>query len=190
MESVIPEVSAPTKQCPNPGRWRCYDGEATEVEVLELLYALVLALKPNVILETGCYRGFGTEQLAWACSDNGFGHVWSCDLDEQRVTETRQRLAPFASYATVQQMTGVELIRSLPVIDFAFLDSGMTVRVQEAEALLPRLSPGGLVVVHDTSVLHAELHNGPRIGLDELARKYDLRLIHCNTPRGVSLLSK
>src|ERR1700676_3065066 len=57
-DKTKPEVCVATSVCPRPDRWHCYDEQATEVEVLDFLYALVVMLKPDVVLETGCYYGY------------------------------------------------------------------------------------------------------------------------------------
>ena len=67
---------------------------ATEVEVLELLYSLVRAMRPAVIVETGTYsKGIGTYYLATAARDNGFGEVHTAEPFAHLATETRLRLA-------------------------------------------------------------------------------------------------
>jgi predicted O-methyltransferase YrrM len=196
---IVPEMSHPTSACPHPELWSAYDGMATECEVLDCLYALVRMLKPKVVIETGCYNGHGTEALARGIAANGFGNLRSCDLGSQQVTETEKRLfsidfsaypypQPCSSLCLIQQCSGVELITNCQNdIDFAFLDSGMdTPRIDELRALYPKLSPGGVVAIHDSGIQFGlrEFHLGKTL------RELNMQHIFFDTPRGLCLCRK
>src|SRR5271170_7877802 len=78
----LPEVSSSvTVECPDPQKWKMYDGNATEVETLEFIYALVRLLKPSVCIETGTWLGYGTLYIAQALQDNGLGKVSTAEVD-------------------------------------------------------------------------------------------------------------
>jgi predicted O-methyltransferase YrrM len=61
---VTPEYHRATPECPHPERWSMLDSMTAEVEVLEFLQSLVLALKPELIVETGTFRGISTIRKA------------------------------------------------------------------------------------------------------------------------------
>lgn len=187
-DKVIPEMSPPTKVCPHPEQWHAIDDMATECEVLDFLYALVVMLKPHRLIETGCYRGHGTEALARGIRANGFGILESCDLGHENVVATRQRLETLNLSGRITQETGVHLIElQESMIDFAFLDSGMdTPRMDELSALHPKLSPGGVVAIHDSGIQFGmrEFFLGP------ILRRLEMQYIYFDTPRGLCLCRK
>ena len=184
-DRIIPEVSHPTEACPNPEQWHCYDGEATEVEVLEHLTSLVTLLKPPVLIETGCYRGYGTRALARGILANEKGLLWTCDIGFDMVQATRD-MVPWAR-VNVEHCTGLQLIARLPApIDFAFLDSGPDeVRCAELRAVLPKMSRSGVIVVHDTGLQH-----GLRPHFLKTVEELGLQYFMFDTPRGLSLVRK
>jgi predicted O-methyltransferase YrrM len=187
-EPTKPEVCVATSVCPRPDRWHCYDEQATEVEVLDFLYAMVVMLKPDVVLETGCYYGYGTERLARGCRDNGYGVVWTCDVQSDPILRTNTRLAASALQAVTMQCTGLELIAAAPEgIGVAFLDSGPDEnRCHELRAILPKMTPGGIVAVHDHGT-HGFLREKY---LPPLLRELGLQYIYMDTPRGIALCRK
>lgn len=191
----IPEITKPTEECPKAALYHAYDGMGTEVEVLEFLYGLVRLLKPEIVVETGSWKGFGTVHLAQACKDNEFGKVYTCETNPFIAAQANGLLIEqdLNKYTHIKQTTGVELIKLMPYIDFAFLDSALTVRVDEAELVLPKLRKNGVIVVHDTSRFYVKNHpegEGPRLAVRAFVAKHDLSLMQFDTPRGVSLLRR
>ncbi|HEX7447626.1 MAG TPA: class I SAM-dependent methyltransferase [Pirellulales bacterium] len=129
----------------------------TEVEYLNLLNALVMACKPETVLETGSYRGMGTLALAAALASNGFGKLYSIDLQPPDLL--RQNLERYGLVDRVEVVathsitfcanwTGAEF-------DFAFFDSDVHCRAREHDILRRRgkLAPGAICVFHDTSAI-------------------------------------
>jgi len=54
-------------------------GGDSEVEMGELLYGLIRMLKPDLVVETGTYKGGATRYMARACKENDSGHVVTCE---------------------------------------------------------------------------------------------------------------
>lgn len=138
----------------------CHDGGSTELEYLELLAALVAVTKPDRVLETGAFHGYGTYTLARACQVNGHGHVVSLESDPRFVAETRSRLqaAGLAPRATVWETDSRRWlsVSAIQPFQFAFFDSGeLDVRLEELELCLTLgwLGRGATVAIHDTSRL-------------------------------------
>lgn len=67
-------------------------GVSSEVELVDWMYSFVRLLKPNVVLETGCHKGFMSWALGKAVSHNGFGQVVTCDTDPECVRITTARV--------------------------------------------------------------------------------------------------
>lgn len=127
------------------GDWTCTDETASELELQELLYALVRALKPNLVVETGTYLGDATLQLAMACEANGKGRVVTCDTQEKYLAEARKKLARFP----VELVLGSSLdLPELKEADFIFSDSDYKFRAAE----IGRAKKGAVILVHDTKL--------------------------------------
>lgn len=187
-ERIIPEMSVPTSVCIDPSRWHAYDNMATELEVIDFLRALVIMLKPRVAIETGCYHGHATRAIAEGLHEEGRGHLYSCDLGNAEIEMTRMRLDHLARYVILAQVSGIDLITFLDdPVDFAFLDSGPDeCRALELRALYPKLTPGGVVAIHDTGIQGylREKYLGPAL------RELDMQAIYFDTPRGLALCRK
>ena len=189
-EKIIPEMSLPTSVCPNPSLWHAYDAGATEIEVLHFLQELVTMLKPAKILETGCYLGYGTEQLALGARRTGFGMVYTCDVGHDMCLKTEERLRDrsLSDIVRVHRGSGLELIELTQApIHFAFLDSGGDdVRCHELRAVYPKLHPGAVVAIHDSGI-----HTGLReFHLPQLLRELEMQYLFFDTPRGLALCRK
>lgn len=131
----------------NGKQWSAPDEHATEYEVAAFIGALVRLVKPSLAIETGCYHGQTSRRIAEALG--GLDELWTCDTEEAYCGRTWDVSGVRAS-VNVTHRTGVAMIASMDKpIDFAFLDSGGD-RLEEAQALLPKLSAGAYVVIHDS----------------------------------------
>jgi GT2 family glycosyltransferase/tetratricopeptide (TPR) repeat protein len=133
----------PTAHCLLPSPWpggSVWEGEG------QLLYALVRALKPTVIVEVGSLVGCSTSHLALACCRNGAGQVYAVDpaADFSRLSP---ELLPYI--VPIKQ----DLFAWTPPdgIDFVFEDGAHTPGfTREAlRKLLPRVRSGAAVLCHD-----------------------------------------
>jgi predicted O-methyltransferase YrrM len=185
------EYSAPTSVCKYPQLWQMYGQQAAEVEVCELLYSLVRVSKPLVIVETGTHQGISTCYLAAACAENNWGTVLSAEVDAELCDRAHRllELADLNEWATVYVGTGLSLIREQGSVDLAFLDSHISMRVQEFEAVWPKVTPGGLVVVHDTSEVY-DKQGGPGDFCKAQLYYGHARGLVLNTPRGACVFEK
>ena len=71
-------------------------------------------------------------------------------------------------------------------IDFALLDTHIPLRLAELEALVPHLSPGAVVCVHDTSPEHPM--RGKTTLLSDLRAVPGFTVLHLPSPRGLTVL--
>lgn len=133
-----------------------FDGHATDVETLEVLFALIRLQKPEIVLEAGTYRGHGAIFMASACMKNGTGHVHTADPfpKEAHAAIGQAGLGGWASYYPVDFLA---LLEGFERVDFAFIDAsgpgsdGAKLRWQHFEATRAKVSPGGVICVHDTA---------------------------------------
>lgn len=177
--------------CPDDHLWSTRDEQSSEDEVNGFLYSLIRLIKPKFVVETGCYLGDGTLEIARALKDNGRGRLISCDTVQERVDAANKRIADEGldkgevPVAIVLRCKGIDLINQVgALIDFAFIDSSPAVkdRAEEIKALRGYLLPLKMFALHDTASQHE--------GIAELARSIDLPNVYFNTPRGLNLFTQ
>lgn len=126
-------------------RWSAPDGMASEFELGDFMYGLVRLLKPNLVIETGCYNGDTSRRIGEALLENGDGRLVSCDTSIERVVSAQSICVGLP--VTILNTHGLDIITKHPC-DLAFIDSGNdATRVEECKAL--KMSPGGIIVLHD-----------------------------------------
>lgn len=150
-----------------------WDSGSTEVEYLNVLTALVCAMKPDLVLETGTYRGWGTIALARGCVLNTFGRVITLDrmdclgLVQMRMLDAgvHQDTVSIVRTETVDWLRQRAEYRRLhpecPRFGFAFLDSDHSVRAQELAILLDNdlMEPDCCICIHDSSPFDEQRHD-------------------------------
>ena len=117
---------------------------------------LVLAEKPVLAVEVGCCHGFSTLHIGKALRElGGTGKLVSFDISPQEA-EVRIRRAGLENFvAFVAGNSSREGARFFAdkgqVIDFLFIDGDHTRRgcMRDAEAFLPHLKTGGIMILHD-----------------------------------------
>lgn len=134
--------------------WSEIDKDATELEVTELIAALVRTIKPRRVIETGTYHAHTTRAIAEAMRQNGVGDLLrTFDTDAERATAAA---ATFGRTDTgqvkVEVVLGALSTDLMPDgVELAFLDSCMRCRHEELQIAWPRLTPGALVIIHDAA---------------------------------------
>ncbi len=129
---------------------------AAESDIRDHLpYFVELAGDATTVIELGVRTGVSTR--AWLYGLEGHGHLWSVDIN------------PFAMPYTVEHFTFVQgddlfVADQLPDdVDVVFIDtSHHYVRtLRELDVYVPKVRPGGLVVLHDTELEYPE--DAPRL---------------------------
>jgi predicted O-methyltransferase YrrM len=121
-----------------------------------LLYSLVRAIRPQVVVEFGTSYGISTVHLAAAVADNGTGHVYGTELSAAKVAAARANLtaAGLAEQATILVGDARETLREVPgPIGLLLLDGWKELSLPVLHLLEPRLAPGALVVADDIDML-------------------------------------
>jgi caffeoyl-CoA O-methyltransferase len=116
-----------------------------------LLEFLVFALRPQRVLELGTYSGYSS--LAMAQTLPPGGHIDSCELDEMHAEVARRyhEEAGVADRITVHLGPALETIERLEgEFDLVFVDADKPGYPAYYEALVPRLSAGGIMVLDNT----------------------------------------
>lgn len=134
-------------------------GISTEVETLALLFGFVRALRPKVVVETGCNVGCASRAILSALQANRQHAVVStCDTDLACVLAVRQIAEIMVEVSQPGepvicllcfQGTGLEALTRRPNADLYFLDSSEQSRVEEMRWLKVHGKNGAVVLVHD-----------------------------------------
>ena len=129
---------------------------STEPWTAQILYYLVMALRPQLVVETGCYLGHTTAWLADALDRLGGGTLHAIDVDANRVMQAKTYVDRLNLEHTFLAWHTTHVFKTLSEfppesIDFAWVDDDHDAEhvSQEMEILIPRMSRGGLIALHD-----------------------------------------
>jgi caffeoyl-CoA O-methyltransferase len=124
-----------------------------------LLAFLVRLTGARQIVEVGTFTGFSTLSMAQALP--GDGRLIACDVSEEWTAVGREAWARagVADRIDLRIAPAIETLRALPAgqwIDLVFLDADKGAYLDYWEELVPRMSPGGLLVV-DNTLFHGQV---------------------------------
>lgn len=132
-------------------------------------------LRPRRILEVGTFTGYSALCLAEGLRPDGILHTL-----ERREADARTAAAFFArsAYADRIRLHLGEALDILPTLstawDLVFLDADKTEYIQQYEAILPDLRPGGLLIADNVlfhgHVLEAPIRNRNAAAIDAFNR--------------------
>lgn len=160
-----------------------YDDNSAEVEVCDFLGALVLAVKPKLVVETGTRFGHAANAIANALESNRVGKLITCEKSEDFYNEAKQRLEWFDS-VELRNVSSLDLIIE-DKIDILFSDSDPAIRMKEVERFWPNLGYHSLILVHD---VNTGCHRALREEL--LGWRDRLHVVFLPTPRGLAICQK
>jgi predicted O-methyltransferase YrrM len=186
-ETLQPEYTAPSFECPEPRLWSMFEAMTAEKEVLDLLYALVRAAKPRIVVETGTFSGISSTYIARALIDNGRGRLITCEMDPEahKVAAARFEQQGLSSHIDLRLSSSFDL--ELPeTIDLLYCDSDVNVREEEVRRFIDRVNPFGLILMHDAgSNFQVVRHGALRLEQEGL-----LSVVLVSTPRGLVVAQK
>ncbi|CAM4466784.1 putative O-methyltransferase [Mycobacterium basiliense] len=118
-------------------------------EAGRLLYALVRAARPTIIVEFGMSFGISTIHLAAALRDNGSGQVFTTELSTSKIAAATQTFAETGLNHLITILHG-DALSTLATLDqpvnFVLLDGWKELYLPVMELLEPALSPGALII--------------------------------------------
>lgn len=186
-ESLQPEYSPATPECPFPERWKMYDTMTAEVEVLDFLTSLVTTLKPNLIVETGTFSGISTLAFAEGLRKNGFGKIISCEFDPVVYAKAKERIAASGLQDWIELRNESSLDMSVEgTIDLLFSDSDEKIREHEVRKFIHQVNPHGVILMHDASSHYGIVRKGALA----LEQEGIISLVLLPTPRGLVFAQK
>ena len=116
-----------------------------------LLQFLVYALRPQRVLELGTYSGYSALSMAAVLPPGG--HIDTCEVDETHAAVARRYLdeAGLLDRVTIHVGPALETIARLEgEFDLVFIDADKVNYPTYYDALLPRLTEHGLMVLDNT----------------------------------------
>jgi predicted O-methyltransferase YrrM len=125
-----------------------------------LIYTLIRASRPAVVVEFGTSFGISTIHLAAAVRDNGTGQVVSTELHPAKAAQARANLAEagLADLVTIREGDARQTLADLPgPVGFVLLDGWKRLYLPVLRLLEPRLGAGALIVADDTVSMADEM---------------------------------
>jgi predicted O-methyltransferase YrrM len=123
------------------------------------LHDLVLKVRAKHALEIGTSNGYSGIWIAAGLRQTG-GHLLTLEIDPGRANLAREnfRAASVDSIVTLQLGDALQEIPELPgPFDFVFIDAGKPDYVPYLNMVLPKVSPGGVIVAHNVTDLRDQL---------------------------------
>lgn len=186
--------SVASPECPDPGRWRATDRNATETEVLALLFALTAAVKPHVAVESGTWHGAGARAIAAGLQvSSPEGHLWTVERDALVAARAGRALESDGYGDLVTVVTGDDVAAvaaGLDPVELYYCDSDDLfdgARGREIRRMLPYMAPRGIIVAHDVSPALFAAH---RQDVRALADEGLVDVVMLPTPRGLAIMRR
>ena len=116
----------------------------------ELLTMLARLVGARQAVEVGTFTGYSSICIARGLADDG--HLLCCDVSEDYTAVARRywERAGLADRIELRIAPALDTLRSLPsepYLDFAFIDADKTGYPSYVDEILPRMRPGGLMVL-------------------------------------------
>jgi predicted O-methyltransferase YrrM len=116
-----------------------------------LLETLVFLIQPKLVLELGTYAGTSALMMAGVLPDGG--RIVTCELSDEHADWAQAGIdaSPYADRIEIRRGPALDTIASLDEpIDLCFIDADKPGYVDYYEAVLPKLSPRGLIAADNT----------------------------------------
>ena len=116
-----------------------------------LLETLVFLIQPKLVLELGTYAGTSALMMAGALPEGG--RIVTCELSDEHAECAQAGIdaSPYADRIEIRRGPALETIAAIDEpIDFCFIDADKPGYAEYYEAVLPKLSPHGLIAADNT----------------------------------------
>lgn len=145
-----------------------------------LLYSLVRAVKPTIIVEYGMSYGISTLHLAAAVRDNGTGHIITTEMSSHKLAAARATFTEAGVSDLITVLEGdaratLETVRG--PVQFVLLDGWPDLDLTIIKILEPVLAPGALIVGDNVNLdpnrTYLDYVHGPESGYVSTALPLD-----------------
>ncbi len=128
-----------------PGSFAC------PPEVGRMLYNLVRAIRPSIVLEFGTGHGFSTLHIAAALHDNGDGRLFGSEMHTGKVAAARANLAEagLEKWAEVLEGDAIEVLATKSNVDLLYLDGWVAHYLDVLKAVEPNFRQGAFIQADD-----------------------------------------
>ena len=116
-----------------------------------LLETLVFLIQPKLVLELGTYAGTSALMMAGALPEGG--RIVTCELSDEHADWAQAGIdaSPYADRIEIRRGPALETIAAIEEpIDLCFIDADKPGYAEYYEAVLPKLSPHGLIAADNT----------------------------------------
>ncbi|WP_308013988.1 O-methyltransferase [Streptantibioticus parmotrematis] len=158
-------------------------GQAFEMQIPpeqgQFLTLLARSIGASRIVEVGTFTGYST--LALAAGLGPEGQVLTCDLSDEwtAVAQEAWREAGVADRIELKLGRAADTLRALPTeptIDLAFIDADKVGYVEYWELLVPRIRPGGLLLV-DNVLYYGDAVSPDAVGNARAIREFNAHVL-------------
>lgn len=146
---------------PDAPAWRAWNRMSPEYEFCELVGALVGAVKPALVIETGVGQGFATRRIA---ANLPRGSVLRAFESDEAWRARLASLTFFDGETVVLSDEPTPADDELATADLFVADSGFKFRFDEVSRWAQRAKKGAYIVVHDTGHGHPGWTRPPQAG--------------------------
>lgn len=125
-----------------------------------LLYSLVAAKKPNVIVEYGTSFGISTIYMAAALKNLKTGHIIGTEIEPEKVQIALSHLdnCGLSEYATVKVGNALETLATITQeIDMVLMDGFPDLNLGVLKVIEPKLAQGCLIVTDDAYLFQTDM---------------------------------
>jgi Predicted O-methyltransferase len=186
-EFIQAEWAGPSRECPFPEKWHMLDAQSAETEVLDFLKELVIATKPDLIVETGTFIGHSAIKMASGLKQNGFGRLITIEHDPTVFSKAKENIDASGLGRWIESRNASSLESEVDGdIDILYSDSDVNIRESEVRRFLPQIKPRGLVLIHDAGSYFKVVREAA-LRLEEEGL---LSVILLSTPRGLMVAQK
>ena len=118
------------------------------------LHHFLRVLEPELVLEVGTSVGYSALWMAAALEINGRGKVWTIESHDSRFQKAAENIAEAGLTHRIRQFQGhapeifEDEMKETPAhIDVAFFDATKETHQEYFDAVFPRMSSGGMIIV-------------------------------------------
>ena len=186
-DRLQPEYTEASPECPEPRLWSMFDPMTAEKEVLDLLYSIVRALKPRLVVETGTFSGISSTYIARALRENGRGRLITCEMDPVVHENACERFRAEGLGSTIDCRLSSSLDLQIDdEIDLLYCDSDLKVRGAEVRRFISNINPFGLILMHDAGSRFQHVRQAAL----EMEAEGLISVVLLSTPRGLVIAQK
>lgn len=156
-----------------------------------LLYSLVLANKPNVVIEYGTSFGISSLYIAQALKKNNIGKLYGSEIESEKIDVAKRNLEQchLESLVDIKQGDVLQTFKSFEhTIDMIFMDGFPKLNYDILKMLEPKMAPGCMIVTDDVYLFGKEMKQ--YLNYLSTSAMYSHQVINLSDGMAISVLQK